>query len=101
VAVLSTSVQIRLAAEGIEIAPAAEMRRDTAHHHASIDQDVTAWDIPIPAGPEILHLGGGETEVTVTGLDPREHRIIAVPGDNLHVPLQPPVADTVRFTVRE
>jgi hypothetical protein len=100
VEVLGTSVQVRLAAEGIEIAPAAELRPGAAHHHLFIDRDVAVWGAAIPAEPGILHLGAGQTEHMVTGLEPGEHRIIAVLGDNLHVPLQPPVADTVRFTVR-
>ena len=99
--VTGTSVHVRLEAQGVEIAPAAEHRAGTAHHHLFLDTDVTPADAAIPAGtPGIIHLGKGQTEYTFEGVAPGPHRLIAVLADPNHVPLTPWAVDTVRFTVK-
>lgn len=99
--VTGTSVHVVLEAEGVEIAPAAEHRAGTAHHHLFLDKDLTPADEAIPAGvPGIVHLGKGQTEYTFEGVAPGPHRLIALLGDPNHVPLKPLAADTVRFTVK-
>lgn len=99
--VTGTSVHVVLEATGIEIAPAAEQRAGTAHHHLFLDTDLTAGDVGIPAGmPGIVHLGKGQSEYTFEGVKPGPHRLIALLADPNHVPLKPLVVDTVRFTVK-
>lgn len=99
--VTGTSVHVVLEAKGIEIAPAAEQRAGTAHHHLFLDTDLTAGDVGIPADkPGIVHLGKGQSEYTFEGVRPGPHRLIALLADPNHVPLKPLVADTVRFTVK-
>jgi Ethanolamine utilization protein EutJ (predicted chaperonin) len=99
--VTGPSVHVVLEAKGIEIAPAAEQRAGTAHHHLFLDTDVTAGEVGIPAGtPGIVHLGKGQSDYTFEVVTPGPHRLIAVLADPNHVPLKPLVADTVRFTVK-
>lgn len=99
--VFGSSVHVRVEAEGIEIAPAAEHREGTAHHHLFLDMDLGALDTAIPAGlPYIIHLGKGQSEYTFEGIVPGPHRLIAVLADPNHVALRPLVVDTVRFTVQ-
>ena len=58
-------------------------------------------DDTIPRGVSgILHLGRGQTEFVLDSLKPGPHRVIAVVADWKHLPLKPPVIDTVRFTVK-
>ena len=98
--VTGTMVHVVLEAQGVEIAPAAEHRAGTAHHHLFLDTDLTAADVTIPVGmPGIVHLGKGQTEYTFEGVAPGVHRLIALLADPNHVPLKPSTADTVRFTV--
>ncbi len=95
------SVRVVLQAHGVEIAPASDAREGTAHHHLFVDRDVTPLRDTIPAGVlGILHLGRGQTEFVLEELEPGEHRVIALLADHSHVPLEPPAADTVRFTVQ-
>lgn len=97
--VRGTSVQVTLTSSGIEIAPAAEQRAGTAHHHLFLDVDVSGAG-PIPAGMAgIVHLGKAETEYRFDSVAVGSHRIIAVLADPAHVPLQPFTADTVNFVV--
>jgi hypothetical protein len=98
--VTGSDVLVRLAATGVEIVPAANHDPGTGHHHIFIDRDPTPMTDTIPAGvSDIRHFGQGQTEFTIEGLAPGEHRFIAVIANWAHVPLDPPAVDTVHFTV--
>jgi hypothetical protein len=95
------NVTIRLEASGIDIVPAGDTASGTGHHHLYLDTDLAPFDVPIPAVPgQVIHMGDGSSSYTFEGVAAGEHRVIAVVGDGVHVPLQPPVVDTVLFTVR-
>ena len=100
VVVTADSVHVVLSASGVEIVKADGL--DTpgrAHHHIFIDADLSAAGVPIPAGrPDIVHLGTGVSEVTLTGLAPGRHRLIAVLALGDHVPITPWAVDTVFIT---
>ena len=94
-------VTVRLAAANMEIVPAGDMTPNSGHHHIIVNADLPAMDAPIPAEEGVyIHMGMGQTEYTLTGLEPGEYRIIALVGDHIHRPLDPPVVDTVRFVVQ-
>lgn len=96
-----SSVTVQLEVSGIEIVPAGDTASGTGHHHLYLNADLAPFDVPIPAVPgQVIHMGDGSSSFTFEGVEPGEHRVIAVVGDGVHVPLQPPVVDTVRFTVR-
>ena len=100
VEVSSSEVIVVLEASGIEIAPVADGRQNTAHHHLFIDRDLTPLGDVIPANVDgIVHLGGGQAEHRLTGLAPGPHRVIAVLADVQPLPLRPVAADTVEFTI--
>lgn len=89
-----------LETDGVEIVAAGNMDPGTGHHHLIVDADVD-WALPIPNDPGVhYHMGQAETELTLTDLAPGEHRIIAVVADGVHIPLDPPVADTITVVVR-
>lgn len=95
------NVTVRLAASGVRITPAGEVAEGTGHHHLYLDADLGPAGVPVPTEPgRIIHLGDGSDAYTFEGVEPGEHRLIAVVADGVHVPLQPWVVDTVRFTVR-
>lgn len=98
--VRGNAAHVMLSASGIELAPAAQQRPGTAHHHLYLDTDVGDSTAAIPMGQaNVVHLGQAETEYHWANLTPGSHRIIAVLADPLHVPLRPLVADTVTFVV--
>ena len=93
-------VSVRLEASGVTITSADIHEPGTGHHHLFVDRDLTPLGDTIPAGvPGIIHLGRGQIEFLVEGLEPGEHRVIAIIAEWTHVPLNPPAVDTVRFTV--
>lgn len=94
-------VTVRLALEGMPLAPAGDTTSGTGHHHLFLNADISPLGQPIPVVEgEVIHMGDASTEYTLTGVEPGEHRLITVVGDGLHVPLEPLVVDTVVFTVR-
>ena len=94
-----SSVMVTLEVSGLTIAPAGTTDPGTGHHHLMVDRDLPVGGLPIPAFPGQVHLGQGQVEYEIEGLDAGEHRVIAVVGDGTHVPLDPWVVDTVRFVI--
>ncbi len=85
--------------QGLEIVAAGNMDPGSGHHHLIVNGDVD-WSVPIANDPNVhYHMGLGQTEFTID-LPPGEHRVIAVVADGVHIPLDPPVADTVYVVVR-
>ena len=98
--VSGSAVHITLDATGIEIAPAADARPETAHHHLYLDVDFPAVETAIPMGAAgVVHLGQAQKEYHWENVPPGPHRIIAVLADPGHLPLKPWVTDTVNFVV--
>ncbi|MXV94335.1 MAG: DUF4399 domain-containing protein [Gemmatimonadetes bacterium] len=86
--------------EGLEIVEAGNMNPGTGHHHLVVNGDID-WALPIPNDPGVhYHMGLAQTEFTIEDLTPGEHRVISVVADGVHIPLDPPVADTITITVR-
>jgi hypothetical protein len=97
----ASAIHITLGATGIEIAPAADARPETAHHHLYLDVDFPPVDNAIPMGVGgVVHLGQAQTDYHWENVPPGPHRIIAVLADPGHLPLRPWITDTVNFLVR-
>jgi hypothetical protein len=94
-------VRVELEVEGFAILPAGDTTANSGHHHLFLDEDLTEAGRPVPTVPgRIIHMGDASAGYVFEGVEPGEHRIIAVVGDFAHVPLQPWVVDTVHFVVR-
>ena len=95
-----SSVMVTLEVSGLTIAIAGTTDPGTGHHHLMVDRDLPVGGLPIPAFPGQVHLGQGQVEYEIEGLDAGEHMIIAVVGNGTHIPLDPWVVDTVRFVIQ-
>lgn len=94
-------VTVRLVVEGLVVVPAGVEQASSGHHHLLVDSPLPELNRPIPSeAGRYIHLGKGQTDYLLEGLAAGQHQVIALVGDHLHVPLNPPVADTVRFVVR-
>jgi len=94
-----SSVMVTLEVSGLTIAPAGTTDPGTGHHHLMIDRDLPVGGLLIPSFPGQVHLGQGQLEYEIEGLDAGEHMVIAVVGNGTHIPLDPWVVDTVRFVI--
>ena len=98
--VMGDQVTVELVVSGVGIVPAGELVDGTGHHHLYLDADLTDGTAPVPSVPgSIIHMGDGSSTYVFEGVEPGEHRLIAVVADGVHMPLQPWVVDTVTFVV--
>ena len=74
-ATVGQDVQVRFGVEGIALAPAAEGKPGTGHHHLLIDgKELPPLAAPIPNDATHKHYGKGQTEDTIH-LDPGTHTL--------------------------
>ncbi|MAH72678.1 MAG: hypothetical protein CBC09_01385 [Cellvibrionales bacterium TMED49] len=93
-------IVVQFGLRGMGVAPAGVATPGTGHHHLLINQK-TLPDLskPIPAGKDIIHFGGGQTETQLT-LAPGKHKLQMVLGNQYHLPHIPPlISDHVTIVV--
>jgi len=91
---------VRFTVSGMGIAPAGVDIENTGHFHLLIDLDeLPDMNAPLPATPQILHFGKGQSEAQLD-LAEGPHTLRVMLADYLHVPHDPPVvSEPVRITV--
>jgi len=99
---VTSPVTVRFGLEGMGVAPAGIDQDKTGHHHLLIDVDesnMPAMDMPLPTTDQVVHFGGGQTEVDIE-LEPGEHTLQLLLGDYRHVPHDPAVlSERITITV--
>lgn len=93
---VSNPVTIVFGLEGMGVAPAGIEKDNTGHHHLLINTDPSTLglDSGLPATDQIVHFGGGQTQVTKE-LPSGTHTLQLLLGDWSHVPHKPPVFSEV------
>lgn len=98
---VSNPVTIVFGLAGMGVAPAGTEMDNTGHHHLLINTDPSTLDMDsgLPATDEIVHFGGGQTQVTKE-LPAGTHTLQLLLGDWTHVPHNPPVmSEAITITV--
>ncbi|MGH2689671.1 MAG: DUF4399 domain-containing protein [Actinomycetota bacterium] len=84
-------VAVDIAAAGVQIkAPDGDTSGTTGHYHVFVDREPTPEGQVVPMEPGIVH--AAVAPVTLTGLSPGEHTIIAALGNGVHERIGPPSA---------
>ena len=93
---VSSPVTIVFGLKGMGVAPAGIEKDNTGHHHLLINTDPSTLDLDsgLPATDQVVHFGGGQTQVTKE-LPSGTHTIQLLLGDWSHVPHDPPVLSEV------
>ena len=95
---VTSPVTLEVSASGVEIAAASDAVEGAAHFHVFVDQDASAEGEVMPQDTEgIFHFA---TETYDLELEPGEHTVTVVLGDNTHVRLAGVPEATVAFTVQ-
>ncbi|MGH9275321.1 MAG: DUF4399 domain-containing protein [Acidimicrobiales bacterium] len=89
-------VDVELAADGITIEEAGEVREGAGHFHILADVDCTDTGVAIAKDADHVHLGKGQSEGTIY-LEPGSHRLCVQVGDGEHHALD--VSDTINIEV--
>ena len=97
--VVPSTFTVKFGLSGMGVAPAGIDRPKTGHHHLLVDmEELPPLDQPMAGN--IKHFGGGQTETTLT-LEPGEHTLQLMLGDQNHVPHEPPVlSDKITVIVK-
>jgi hypothetical protein len=96
---VSSPVRVAFGLQGYGVAPAGVTMPNTGHHHLFIDTTEVTPGAPVPASPNHIHFGGGQTE-TVVELEPGTHTLMLVLADANHVPFSPSIqSEPITITV--
>jgi Domain of unknown function (DUF4399)/Protein of unknown function (DUF1003) len=94
-------VHVHMDAHGFMVVPAGNSTPNSGHYHLFLDRDLSPMGQVIPKEPgHIVHLGDGSSDYVFDSVPAEPHRLIVMVGDSIHIPVQPPIVDTVSFTVR-
>ena len=89
-ATVTSPVTVRFGLRGMGVAPAGVTAPNTGHHHLLVDAALPPENLPIPNDANHRHFGLGQTETELV-LEPGQHTLQLILGDQLHIPHQPPV----------
>ncbi|MEP2942588.1 MAG: DUF4399 domain-containing protein [Hyphomicrobiales bacterium] len=100
--IVSSPVKVIFGLSGMGVAPAGVEKELTGHHHILLNRSafgkgedgVEEFEFNLPADEQHIHFGKGQTEATLD-LEPGQHTIQLVLGDNNHIPHNPPVYSEV------
>jgi len=96
-ATVASPVTLEVSASGVEIAGAADVVEGAAHYHAFVDQDPVAEGEAVPSEDDaIIHFADDSVELE---LEPGEHTVTVVLGDNSHIRHAGVAEAAVTFTV--
>ena len=100
-ATVSNPITVKFGVEGIELAPAGEVKDNSGHHHLLIDLDSPPpMDLPLPATDKIIHYGKAQTEA-ILNLAPGPHTLQLLFAGGNHVPHDPPVqSEKIKIEVK-
>ena len=84
-------IEVSFGLRGMGVAPAGVVVEKTGHHHLLIDQqELPDLNMPLPASPQVIHFGGGQTQTEIR-LARGSHTLQLVLGNQYHIPHNPPL----------
>ena len=104
---VKSPVKVVFGLSGMGVAPAGTEKDNTGHHHLLVNRPpigegedgADEFLYNLPADESHIHFGGGQTE-TVLELEPGQHTLQLVLGDQNHIPHDPPVySDVITISV--
>ena len=98
-AVLSGPFKVKLAARGVNVEPAGEVKPGSGHHHLLVDMDAIPAGSPVPGSEHCLHLDHGESEAELT-LPPGPHKLTAQFANGAQLSFGLPMSQTITVTVK-
>jgi len=98
-AVITSTFDVEMAAEGLTIEPAGEINENAGHFHISIDSDFVAPGELVPFDEQHLHFGQGQMTTTLD-LEPGVHTLRLQVANGAHIALEgEQYRDTITVTV--
>lgn len=97
--IVTSPLKVEMGVEGMEIAPAGEVKAGQGHHHIIVDGGPIAKGTVVPADATHLHFGKGQTETSLE-LTPGKHTLTLQLADGLHQSYGEELSATLHVVVR-
>ncbi|SFO87014.1 DUF4399 domain-containing protein [Enterovibrio norvegicus] len=99
--IVSRQFDVKVGVKQGSITPVGEAGPNLGHCHVLINlDDLVDLSMPLPVNANIVHLDGGESDVSLT-LPRGKHTLQLLLGDDKHVPHSPPIfSQPITITVR-
>ncbi len=98
-ATVTSPVKVRFGVKGMTVQPAGEIVAGTGHHHLLINADSMPAGETIPATPQHIHFGKGQTEAEVA-LQPGTYKLTAQFANGAHQSYGKAMSQTITITVK-
>ncbi|MEO8345402.1 MAG: DUF4399 domain-containing protein [Betaproteobacteria bacterium] len=98
-ATLTSPFKVVFGVKGMALDPAGDIKPDSGHHHLLINLDATKAGEGIPVDDTHIHFGKAQTETEVK-LPPGNYKLTMQFANGAHVSYGPPMAATIRVTVK-
>tara|TARA_B110000967_G_C18829223_1_gene533110 strand:+ start:54 stop:536 length:483 start_codon:yes stop_codon:yes gene_type:complete len=98
---VTNPVKVIFGLNGMGVAPAGTIKKNTGHHHLLINVDkLPNLKLPLPSNQNVIHFGSGQTE-TYVKLKQGSNTLQLILGNHMHVPHQSPlISKKIKVTVR-
>ncbi|PIQ25274.1 hypothetical protein COW36_19935 [bacterium (Candidatus Blackallbacteria) CG17_big_fil_post_rev_8_21_14_2_50_48_46] len=97
-ATLKSPIKVEMGIEGMEVAPAGELKAQSGHHHLIIDGQALKAGEVVPKDEQHIHFGKGQTSTELI-LKPGEHSLTLQFADGTHKSYGPELSSTIHVKV--
>ena len=98
-ATVGTTFKVRFGVNGMAVAPAGDIVKDSGHNHLLINQMPVPKGESVPFDDQHRHFGAGQTEAMIT-LPPGQYRLTSQFANGAHQSYGAPMSSTIQITVK-
>ena len=98
-ATVGTTFKVRFGVNGMAVAPAGDIIKDSGHNHLLIDRMPVAKGESVPFDDNHKHFGAGQTEAMIT-LPPGKYKLTSQFANGAHQSYGAPMSASIQITVK-
>ncbi len=98
-ATVGTTFKVRFGVQGMAVAPAGEIVKDSGHNHLLINRMPVTAGASVPFDDNHRHFGAGQTEAMIT-LPPGQYKLTSQFANGAHQSYGAPMSSTIQITVK-
>ena len=98
-ATVGTTFKVRFGVQGMAVAPAGDIVKDSGHNHLLINRMPVATGTSVPFDDNHRHFGAGQTEAMIT-LPPGQYKLTSQFANGAHQSYGAPMSASIQITVK-
>ena len=98
-ATVGTTFKVRFGVQGMAVAPAGDIIKDSGHNHLLIDRMPVKAGESVPFDDNHKHFGAGQTEAIIT-LPPGKYKLTSQFANGAHQSYGAPMSASIQITVK-